>query len=360
MREFVLGSGKVLYIVKDKESIQFRYRCENVIHAMKFEDKWEVNYCLTSEADEICLDNISIIVVVRQTAKNRKILTLIRKAREKGVVVLFDVDDLIFDYRDLTTVVKTVGEKNIIYWLAYFWGVRRIMKKVDGFLCTNEFLGEKLKRSFKKPYGIIPNSLNEKQIEISEGLIRKKKSKKDGFVIGYFSGSPTHEKDFRLVEPALVKLLEEYDDIIVRVIGYMNFSKETQRWIRLGRIETSGKVDYLELQKLISEVDVSIAPLVINDFTNCKSELKFFEAAIVETTTIASPTYAFKKAIRNGKNGFLAEPGEWYNKLEYLYKHYTENEEIAKQAREYVLNHYCGREFVQKIEEAYDFFDELY
>ena len=31
-------------------------------------------------------------------------------------------------------------------------------------------------------------------------------------------------------------------------------------------------VEYLKLQKLVAEVDVNIAPLVINDFTNCKSE----------------------------------------------------------------------------------------
>ncbi|MBO7718339.1 glycosyltransferase, partial [Candidatus Saccharibacteria bacterium] len=93
-----------------------------------------------------------------------------------------------------------------------------------------------------------------------------------------------------------------------------------------------------------------------NDFTNCKSELKFFEAGAVETTTIASPTYAFLKAIENGKNGFLARPGEWYDKLEYLYKHPEENKTIAKQARKYALKHYYGKEFLEEVEAAYDYF----
>ena len=34
-----------------------------------------------------------------------------------------------------------------------------------------------------------------------------------------------------------------------------------------------------------------------NKFTNCKSELKFFEAAIAETVTVASPTFNYKNAI---------------------------------------------------------------
>ena len=106
----------------------------------------------------------------------------------------------------------------------------------------------------------------------------------------------------------------------------------------------------------MAEVDVNIAPLVLNDFTNCKSELKFFEAAAVETTTIASPSYTFKRAIKDGENGFLAQPGEWYEKLEYLYKHPEENKKIAKRARKYALKHYYGKEFLKEVEAAYDYF----
>jgi glycosyltransferase involved in cell wall biosynthesis len=106
----------------------------------------------------------------------------------------------------------------------------------------------------------------------------------------------------------------------------------------------------------MAEVDVNIAPLVINDFTNCKSELKFFEAAAVETTTIASPNYSFKKAITDGKNGFLAKPEEWYQKLEYLYNHPEENRKIALEAKKYALKHYYGEEFLKEVEETYDYF----
>ena len=270
--------------------------------------------------------------------------------------VLFDIDDLIFDYRDLKLIYNTTKEKSLFYWLGYIWGVRRIAKRVDGFLCTNEFLAGKLKRSFNKPVRVIPNSLNREQVELSKKLIKKKDKKQEKFVVGYFSGSPTHMKDFRMVEPELVKFLQSHEDVKLRVVGDMEFSNEMKKWIEKDRVEVLDKVDYLKLQELISGVDVNIAPLLINDFTNCKSELKFFEAGVVETTTIASPTYTFKKAIKDGKNGFLAKSGEWYDKLEYLYKHPEENKKIAKNAREYALKHYYGKEFLEEVEEAYDYF----
>jgi glycosyltransferase involved in cell wall biosynthesis len=347
---------KVVYLVEDQKSAQFRYRCMNVEMALKDSKKWETEWFLKKDIDKVydALGSAEILVIERQTAKDDTVLKLIEDAKRKNVKVLFDLDDLIFDYRDLPILMRSTNSRNVVYWMGYFWGIRRIAKKVDGFLCTNDFLGKKLKRSFSKPYKVIPNSLNERQIEVSEKCLKEKKH--DGFVVGYFSGSPTHVKDFRLIESELVEFLNEHDDVMLKIVGYMDYSVKIKEMFEKGRVQVVRLVDYLKLQKLISEVDVNIAPLVINDFTNCKSELKLFEAAVVETTTIASPTYTFKKAISDGENGFLAKTSEWYDRLEYLYKHSIENQKIAKRAKEYALKHYYGKEFLKEVEEAYDYF----
>lgn len=345
---------KVAFIVEGKDAPQYRYRVKNVIEALKNSDKWEGCCYLKTEISEIKIDEFDLIVILRQTAKDNKIRGLIKLAKSQNVKVLFDLDDLIFDYKDLSLVKETTREKNLIYWLGYFWGIRRIAKKVDGFITTNDFLGRILKQSFNKPYKVVRNSLNSGQIEVSKKCLEKKKH--EGFVIGYFSGSSTHEKDFKMVEPALDKLMKTHDDIRLRIVGDMKLSQEINKWVGLGRVLVSKKVDYLKLEDLIAGVDINIAPLVINDFTNCKSELKFFEAGVVETTTVASPSYTFERVITDDENGFLAEQEEWYDKLEYLYKNPKENARIAKNAREYVLKHYYGKEFLKEIEGAYEYF----
>ncbi len=350
---------KVLYIVKDKEDAQFRYRVRNVMEATGKSSKFEVEYCLLDELEKKKeqLKRADIIVVLRQTAKDNTLLNVLDELRNNGTIILFDLDDLAFDYRDLPVLMRGTNSKNVVYWMGYFWGIRRIAKKVDGFLCTNEFLGDKLKRSFNKPYAVIPNSLNKSQIEISDKLIKKKGNKTGkGFSIGYFSGSPTHARDFRMVEPELTRFLEEHDEAVLEVVGYMDYSDSMKKMMEKGRVHTNKLVDYLKLQELISKVDVNIAPLVVSDFSNCKSELKFFEAGAVETTTIASPTYAFKNAIKDGENGFLAQEGEWYDKINYLYEHADDNKRVAKNAHEYALKHYYGKELLDKTEEAYEFF----
>ena len=346
----------VLYILEDENNLQFKYRVRNVKEILDGSDKWEVKYVLRSKINKLDLTKVSLIVIERQTAKNNQLLHFIHEAHGFGIKVLFDVDDLIFDYRDLRLVSKTVEEKNIFYWLGYFWGIRRVAKRVDGFITTNEFLARKLKRSFGKSVKVIRNSLNREQISISDKLVKEKNKKSNDFVVGYFSGTLTHGKDFQMVEPELIRFLTKYDAAILEVVGEMKFSGKMKKWIEKGRVKVLDKVDYLKLQELICGVDVNIAPLLINDFTNCKSELKFFEAAVVETTTIASPTYTFKKVISDGKNGFLARPNEWYEKLEYLYKNPEKNHKVALEAKKYVLKHYYGKEFLKEVEEAYDYF----
>jgi len=268
--------------------------------------------------------------------------------------VLFDLDDLIFDFKDLPILMKATNSKNVAYWAGYVWGIRRIAKKADGFITTNEFLAGKLKRSFKKPCAVIPNSLNKEQLDIADKCLGKKSH--EGFVVGYFSGSPTHAKDLGMVEPQLVKFLNSHENVKFLLVGYAELSEAMAKLKDQEKVEIVNLMDYLKLMELESKIDVNIAPLTVNDFTNCKSELKFFEAAAVETTTIASPSYTFKKAISDGENGFLAEPSEWYEKLEYVYNNPGENQKIAKAARKYALENYYGERFLKTIEEAYELF----
>ena len=68
---------------------------------------------------------------------------------------------------------------------------------------------------------------------------------------------------------------------------------------------------YVELQRSIAEVEVNIAPLQHNAFNVCKSDLKFFEAAVVGTWTVASHTPSLDAAVDDGVTGRLARDHEW-------------------------------------------------
>lgn len=312
-------------------------------------------YFLTSELKEIgeYAELASLIIVERQAAKGRKLLNFIDRVKKYGGKVLLDIDDLVFDYNKLWLLMKSTNNMNLPYWFMYVRGVRKIALRVDGFITTNDFLGQKLEKCFKKPYAVIRNSLNQEQIEVSKKFLGDKHR---NFTIGYFSGSPTHVRDFKMVEPELLRFLRAHEDARVEVVGYMQIGGEALKMVDEGRIGIFRPVDYLKLQELIARVNVSIAPLVLNDFTNCKSELKFFEAAVAETAVIASPSYSYNQAMKNKEVGFLRKRGEWYKTLEYIYNNPKETKIVAKAARVYALKHYIGPEFLKEVEDAYEYF----
>lgn len=341
------------YIVEDENTAQYRYRVKNVQEALEAHgDEWKVIVYKKSELINLALSKIDLLVILRQTSKDELVPGFVMKARDMGIPVAMDLDDLIFSWGDLSGLMRATGSKNVLYWAGYVWGIRRIATKVDGFISTNEFLGEKLTKCFAKPHVTIRNSLNQKQVEMADKCLPKKPHK--GFRVGYFSGSPTHAKDFQMVEDELARFLRSHDDVMLVVVGYMKLSEKMRKLAEKGKVEQKDLVNYEKLQKMMSEVDVNIAPLVVNDFTNSKSELKYFEAGVVETTTIASPTYSFMRAIKDGENGFLAIPGEWYEKLEYLYEHREGSEKIAGRARKDALENYFGKKIAKEAEGAYN------
>ena len=354
------GQKLVLYFVDKPDSSTFRYRCYNTFEATLESKKWQAVYFFKNELKTVeeLLPRSSLVIMGRQSGQEKVVEKIVALAHKNTIKIGLDIDDLVFDMKYLDLMLDTIGEKvNKSYWAGYCAGVQKIARKMDFFVTTNDFLSKKIKESYDKPCVVIRNSLNQEQVKASLVYAEKyKKPNKNEFRIGYFSGSPTHVKDFAVAEPEVMEFLEKHDNAILHVVGYMRFSKEARRLVEKKKIKFIPMVDFRKLQKLMAEVDVNIAPLLVNDFTNCKSELKFFEAAAVETTTIASPTYTFERAIKDGKNGFLAKPGEWYDKLEYLYNNPLENQKIAKIARKYALENYYGKKFIKEVEEAYEAF----
>ena len=354
------GKKIALYYDRELDISTFRYRCFNVMQATKKSKKWQAIFFVRNEIDVMreLIPECDLVVLGRQSRWDSTIEQIIGWARKQKKTVVLDIDDLVFDKKYLHSVMNNIGNLcNLDYWIPYFNDIHETGKRVDGYIVTNDFLGVKISETFGKDYRVIRNSLNDEQVAASTAYLRlKKQLKATNFTIGYFGGTPTHVNDLEVAMPELLAFLDQYPEATLRIVGYMDFDQRVQRYLQEQRIVFCPFVDFRKLQRLMAEVDVNIAPLVVNTFTNCKSELKFFEAGVVETTTIASPTYTFSKAIEEGENGFLAWPGEWFDKLEFLYQHPEKNRRVAKRAREYALKHYYGKLFVKEVEETYDYF----
>lgn len=358
------GYSVVLLLYEQADTSTFRYRGYNISQITKMSSRWRSIYFFIDEIDYIMpyLAKISLVVVIR-IRWTLPLERFIYEVKSNYIPLLFDVDDLVFDTKFLPVVTNTLNvsfrdERDYDFWFSYIGRIEYTAAKADGFITTNSFLGDKLQNKFNKPYGLIPNFLNEEQMQISERCLIRKKAQisKEPFTIGYFSGTPSHINDFKTVYKELILLLEEFKNIKLKVVGFMEFPSEMQTLIQEGRIMFNPLVDFLELQRLIAEVDVNIVPLVDNVFTNCKSELKFFEASIVKTLTFAQPVFTYKSAIEDGINGFLCREGEWYDKIRAFYLGQVDSPKIIENAYNYSMEHYQGQAVLDKIEQCYRIF----
>ncbi|MCX6763727.1 MAG: glycosyltransferase, partial [Candidatus Moranbacteria bacterium] len=95
----------------------------------------------------------------------------------------------------------------------------------------------------------------------------------------------------------------------------------------------------------ISRCEIILAPLEVgNPFCEAKSELKFFEAGILEVPTVAVKNQTFSEAIIDGVDGFLAgNSQEWFEKMEKLILNDNLRQEMGKKAREKVLEKYTTK-----------------
>jgi glycosyltransferase involved in cell wall biosynthesis len=265
------------------------------------------------------LEVTDILVLCRVTYSD-KINRLIMQARAYGCKIIFDVDDLIFDldYAPLVldTLDKNFDEHMTNVYYAYIARIGAVLKMCDETIVTNERLAERFRHFKAGAVHVLPNFLNRSQLRVSKQLYEQKCAnnftRDKNIHLGYFSGSPTHNRDFALISNVLIKLLQEDSRLVLRLGGYLEVP---QMKPVENRIERFPLQDFLNLQLLQASTEINLVPLQNNIFTDCKSDLKYFEAGIVGTISIASPAFVFRNSIKDGRNGYLATEPEWETKI---------------------------------------------
>jgi glycosyltransferase involved in cell wall biosynthesis len=315
----------VAYLYEVPDTSTFRYRVFNMVEALGLEDESQpISATWFTRAElpilERLIDEVRTLVICR-TRYTARLDSLVARARAAGCRVLFDVDDLIFDTRYVSLVLETLdrnpGEAMLDEWFASMSRIGALLRLCDGAISTNQFLSARIEDFAQLPAWVVPNFLNDLQLERAAEVRRNRHaSDLPGRVttIGYFSGTPTHNRDFELVSTALARVMTRHADVRLRIVGFLDVGPALRGFG--DRIDILPLTDFLTLETLIGATGLNVVPLQTNAFSNSKSELKYFEAAIVETPTFATPTYSFRLAIEDGVNGYLVDSYDWEDRLE--------------------------------------------
>jgi len=315
-------------------------------------------YFFEREIDQLdaAVDMADVLVICRSRYTN-KLNRLITRVQSKGKPVFFDVDDLIFDPDYIHLLLTTLDQKlknpeSWDFWYARVGRIGATLRMCDRAIVTNDYLASRVRHYVDKPVSVVPNFLNEEQMEISRRIFEEKKvrqfARNEEIHLGYFSGTPTHNKDFEIVSGTLAQLLQNDPRLRVRIVGFLDLKGPIRSY--RSRFEFHPLSDFINLQRLIGEVEINLVPVQDNIFTNCKSELKYFEAGITGTVTVASPIFTLANAIRDGENGFIANAFQWDEKLQCLLGNIDSYPLMAEKAFAHSGQNYCWENQVKLLE----------
>lgn len=271
--------------------------------------------------------------------------------RRGGARIVFDVDDLMIDptLADPAVIdgIRSMGLKPTDI-ARHYTEIRRTLDLADECLAPTEPLAAAL-RACGKPAGVAVNGFDEEIWWTSRAaVLDRRAAADDGLIrIGYASGSRTHQRDFAVAAEAVAAVLRSRPEC--RLVLFRDPRRgapllDVHEFPSLTglehRIEWRPLVPLRELPRELARFDVNIAPLEVgNPFCEAKSELKHFEAALVDVPTIASPTAPFRSAILPEETGLLATtPAEWEAGLLRLVDDPGFRRRLARQAYHRVLH----------------------
>lgn len=355
------GAHTVAYVYEVPDTSTFRYRVFNMVEALGLDEpdqRISATWFTRAELPilERLIGNVNTLIICR-TRYTARLDSLVTRARAGGCRVLFDVDDLVFDTRYVSLVLETLdrspGEAMLDEWFAAMSRVGAMLRLCDGAISTNHFLSARIEEFAQLPTWVVPNFLNSLQLERSAEVRRTRHASEpsDRVVsIGYFSGTPTHNRDFELVSTALAKVMTRHSDVRLLIVGFLDVGPALRGFG--DRIDILPLTDFLTLQTLIGSTGLNIVPLQTNVFSNSKSELKYFEAAIVETPTLATPTYSFRIAVQDGVNGYLVDAYDWEDRIEQAVRGDLDLAGVSARGLEHVLRWYTPAAQVGAIRDA--------
>ncbi|MDO9312436.1 MAG: glycosyltransferase [Nitrosomonas sp.] len=286
------------------------------------------------------------MVIFYRTPATPELEKLAAEARRLGVVSLFEIDDLVFDldeYRRNSNV-QRLPEQERAGLMTGARLYRNMLQLTDHAIASTSIIAERMQPLCRGEVFVLENCLDTNLLDLAAG---KHPPSVGEVLIGYGSGTRTHDADFMVTATALLQILDTYPVVRLAIYGYLDlpadFARHAARIVRVPFLELDDY--YLSLARF----SINLAPLEESVFNDAKSNIKFLEAALFSIPSVCSPAAALRDIVRHGENGFLARtPEEWFAALSRLIENADLRCHIGETARRDVLQHYSPAAIVQQ------------
>ncbi len=278
------------------------------------------------------LMEIDLIILCRVPA-NFEVLRLLHYARNLEIPVLYDIDDLIFDEAhfpaSLESYAGMIDRQLHVHLALDNPSFQVVISACSGVITSTKSLAEQARHfaSDDSPIWIYPNLIGD-ELAVSSHVFSKtrfdknsvKDSKKNERIqLFYGSGTKAHKQLFyELLAPVLTQILKKYEQVNISLIGYFELPESLKPFE--DRISIEAFIDdYSSYLYQLCGADINLAILEEGTATDCKSEIKWLEAAAFKVPSVVSPTKTYCYLLRHGEEVLFAKThDEWVSALSSL------------------------------------------
>lgn len=243
--------------------------------------------------------------------------------KRQGVKIVVDLDD--FYQLNPEHYLASLYESNTHAIVA-------MVKLADVVIVTTEYLAYKI-RHLNRNVVVIRNAL-----PFDSGQFTLSNDRSSGTPV-VWAGGASHEPDLRLVS-------NTFDDELLTIAGYEASQSITgQEWIKIRRNLPNAKykADVKDLDNYMSVYEshaIAIAPLVDNDFNNCKSNLKVLEAGAKGIPIVCSKVLPYFNPVDARAVAYAENKAEWHYEIVKLLRNPNYREDRGLFLAEHVRTHY--------------------
>jgi len=317
--------GRVFFISGSPTSVGHVYRVEHTIAAL-LASGWQASWLPSGEPETAARAEAADVVVVFRAAWNDALAAIAARCRKRGVPLVYDVDDLIFEPRLMAdgsiAVLAAMPDHDRQVFMAAAANHRTMLTRATTAILSTRPLAEAAAVHCPTTF-VLPNALDprmETAAAAARDTVRKPAAADGRPRLVFASGTPSHDRDFTVAAEAIARLFARHPEPCLVLLGHIDPASHPCLEPFADRIEIRPVVPLPELFSEIARCDVNLAPLELdNPFCAAKSAVRCLVASMVEVPSVVSPTPPLQEAVVDGRTGLVAgDVATWERALEQL------------------------------------------
>ena len=256
--------GKRVLVINGSTGDMERYRCHHLREQLQlFGIGCEVRSFTDPQVMALLPDYK--LIILHRVAYDQWMEHLIATAHKVShATVVFDIDDLVFrpELDEWIHVLRILPLDEQALFREGMQRYQRMVELCDGVLAATEPIAEAARR-MGKPAWIHRNALSLEMLALSEQAYHQRVPVADKVVLGYASGTRTHNRDFAEAEPALERILRKYPQTELWIIGHLDLDHRWNGWAE--RVKRIPFMPWRQLPGTLARLDINLAPLEVNN-----------------------------------------------------------------------------------------------